>query len=124
MTQIIPLETEEQKALVQYLNAKKLFYFAVPNGAVLKGTPLQRARQMKKLKAEGLIAGTSDIVVLLKEKILFIEMKRIKKSTISKEQKAFLEKVNKFPYAVGKVCKGAKEAIEFIESHIKKENKG
>lgn len=114
----IPLEHEEQKTLVQYLQLKKLFYFSVPNGAMLKGTPLQRAKQMVKLKSEGLIVGTSDLIVMLHNKILFIELKRIKGSTTSKDQKAFLEKVNKYPYAIGKVCKGANEAISFIEENI------
>lgn len=116
MKNIIPLEHEEQKALVQYCQLKKLFYFSIPNGAVLKGNAMQRARQMNKLKKEGLIPGTSDFVVMLPNYILFIELKRQKGSTTSKAQKDFLEEVNKFNYANGKVCKGAKEAIEFIES--------
>lgn len=112
-----PLETEEQQVLVKYLKLKKIFYFSVPNGSVLKGNKLQRARQMNKLKAEGLVVGTSDIVVMLPNQILFIELKRTKGSTTSKEQLSFLEKINKYPYADGKVCKGAKEAIEFIDSY-------
>ena len=69
-----------------------------------------------KAKSMGKIKGTSDLIVLLESKILFIELKRLKGSVTSKEQKAFIEKVNLYPYAVGKICKGAVEAIEFIES--------
>jgi len=115
---MIPLETDEQKVLVKYLILKKIFYFSVPNGSVLKGNSRQRAIQMGKLKREGLISGTSDIVVLLPTKILFIEMKRTKGSSTSKEQKAFLEKVNLYPYAIGQVCKGAGEAMKFIEKNL------
>ena len=118
MKNLSPLETAEQKTLVEWLKIKKLNYFAIPNGAVLKGKTFQRARQMQKLKAEGLIAGTSDIVVFTPTKMLFIEMKRIKGSSVSQEQKDFIEMVNQYPYAVGKVCKGAAAAIEFIEKYL------
>jgi hypothetical protein len=46
-------------------------------------------------------------------------MKRIKKSVTSKEQIYFIENVKKLPYADGKICYGSKEAIKFIESHIR-----
>lgn len=116
MKNLTPLETEEQKTLVQYCQLKKLFYFSIPNGAVLRGNKRQRAMQMNKLKSEGLIVGTSDFVVMLPDYILFIELKRQKGSTTSKAQKDFLESANKFKYVKGKVCKGARAAIEFIES--------
>ena len=35
----------------------------VPNGAVLAGDPQQRARQMKSLKADGLMVGFPDLLV-------------------------------------------------------------
>ena len=112
-----PLETEEQRTLVQYCNLKKIFSLSIPNGAILKGNPLQRARQMNKLKAEGLIVGASDFLVMLDNKMLFIELKRVKGSTTSKAQKEFINKANQYPYAIAKVCKGAKEAIAFIEEN-------
>lgn len=111
-------ETQEQKALIQWLKLKKIFYFSVANGAVLRGNAMQRARQMNKLKSEGLIVGTSDLIVMIKDKILFIELKRVKGSTTSQAQKDFVTKVDKFTYAVGRVCKGAKMAIEFIEEYL------
>lgn len=117
MKNLSPLETDEQKTLVKYCIAKKLFYFSVPNGSVLKGNAMQRGRQMNKLKSEGLIVGTSDLIVMLPTKILYIELKRVKGSTTTKEQKDFITNVSKFSYAVGRVCKGAKEAIEFIEEN-------
>lgn len=121
-----PLETFEQQNLVKWLRLKKLFYFSIPNGSVLKGTPLQRARQMNKLKSEGLVDGASDIVVMLKDKILFIELKRAKKTLksgnlsvshtkTSDEQLKFLAKVDGFKYTDSSVCYGCAEAIDFIE---------
>ncbi|MCW8932201.1 MAG: VRR-NUC domain-containing protein [Gammaproteobacteria bacterium] len=124
-------EELEQQKLVQWLKIKKLFYFAIPNGAFLSGTPLQRAKQMARLKSAGLVVGASDIVVMLPNKILFIELKRPKKilksgklstsnSTVSLEQKKFLQAiVDNFEYAEATVCYGFNEAREFIEWHIK-----
>jgi len=121
-------DPEEQQKLVQWLKLKKIFYFAVPNGSVLKGNALQRAKQMERLKSEGLVPGTSDIIVMLQEKILFIELKRAKKvlksgklstsnSTTSEAQKDFIEKVNKFHYTDAKVCYGFNDAMEFINGN-------
>lgn len=123
-----PLESEEQASLVQYLKLKKIFYFSVPNGSYLAGGKLQRVKQMTRLKREGLIDGVSDLVVLLEDKILFIEMKRrpkilksgkesVSHTSISKDQKIFLESVGKFKYAESTVAYGCKQAIEFISKH-------
>ena len=125
-------ETEEQKKLVQWLKLKKIFYFSVPNGSVLSGNALQRARQMNKLKAEGLVVGCSDIVVMLSNKILFIELKQRKKvlksgklstsnSNTSTAQKQFLQHiVDNFDYADARICYGFDQAKEFVECWIKK----
>jgi len=124
-----PLETEEQQKLIQWLRIKKLMYWATPNGAVLKGSKLQRVKQMSKLKKEGLVNGVSDVIVMLPNKILFIEMKRQKKKlttgkmsstsiSVSDEQKSFLKKVNGFDYAHGIIAYGFNEAMEFIEKEI------
>jgi hypothetical protein len=45
-------------------------------------------------------------------------MKRVKKSVTSKEQIMFIESVKKLPYADGKICYGAKEAIDFISQFL------
>ena len=122
-------ETYEQTALVQWLKLKKLFYFAIPNGSVLRGTPLQRAKQMNVLKKEGLVVGASDIFVMLPSKLIAIELKQAKKvlksgklstshTKVSDDQKKFLERLNQFDYADGKVCYGFTEAKEFIEENL------
>jgi hypothetical protein len=49
---------------------------------------------------------------------LFIELKRIKNSKTSENQKQFLNTVNSYDYAVGRVCKGWIEAKEFVEEFI------
>ncbi len=67
--------------------------FSIPNGAHLSGDERQRARQMNRLKAEGLSVGVPDLflpVVTLDYAGLFIELKK-EGGRISKEQKAWSE---------------------------------
>ena len=125
----LPTESIEQQKLIQWLKVKKIFHFAVPNGSVLKGTPLQRAKQMQRLKNEGLLVGVSDIVVMLPNKILFIELKRARKTlksgklstshtTVSAEQKSFMKRVNEFDYADAYISYGANEAMQIIQNSL------
>ena len=120
----IPSEKHEQIKLNQWCKIKKLLAFSIPNG----GT--RNKLEAIGLKKEGLLKGASDFVVLLPNKILFIELKRQKKklksgklsssnSKTSKEQLEFLERVNGFGYATGKVCFGFNMAKEFILSEMK-----
>ena len=113
-----PLEEDEQKVLVQYLRLKKIFHFAPMNEN--KHSFSNRGLAMKleaKAKSMGKVSGTPDLIVMLDNKMLFIELKRVKGSTTSKAQKEFINKANQYPYAIAKVCKGAKEAIAFIEEN-------
>ena len=125
----LPTESIEQQKLIQWLKVKKIFHFAVPNGSVLKGTPLQRAKQMQRLKNEGLLVGVSDIVVMLPNKILFIELKRARKTLtsgklsishtkVSGEQKSFMKRVNEFDYADAYIAYGANEAMQIIQNNL------
>lgn len=69
-------EHDEQAAFVAWfrLQFPKILIFAIPNGAYLSGTPGQRAAQMARLKAEGLMPGVPDLHV--PEWNLWIEFKR------------------------------------------------
>ena len=129
MTKTIPTEEEEQKSLVQWLRAKKIFHFAPmnENNAHKQNRKYAMIAEVK-AKSMGKVKGVSDIVVMLPHKILFIELKRQKKrlksgglsithTKVSKEQYAFMTKANTFEYIEATICYGAKEAIEFISSH-------
>lgn len=117
MKNVCPLESDEQKTLVQYCKAKKLFYFAPMNENKQSFSNRLAAIKIEaKSKAMGKIKGTPDLIVMLPNQILYIELKRLKGSVTSAEQKMFVNRVNEFEYASGRICKGAKEAIDFIES--------
>ena len=127
---IIPNETQEQQKLIQWLRINNIFHFAPMNEN--KHSFLNKAvaiKQEQKAKKMGKVAGTSDIIVMLDSKILFIELKKRKKvlksgklstsnSTLYESQKEFLNKVNEYKYATGKVCYGFDEAISFIKENM------
>ena len=116
-------ESIEQQKLHQWCKIKRLTSFSVPNG----GT--RNKAEAVNLRKEGVVAGISDYVVMLPNKILFIEMKRQKKllkngtysishTKLSPEQVKFLDTVNNFNYAIGTVCYGFEEAKSFIEFYL------
>jgi hypothetical protein len=67
---MIDLEHQVQKAICQYLDARGLCYFAIPNGGkrnVITAT---------KLKAEGVKAGVPDLCIIHEGQAFFLEVKR------------------------------------------------
>ena len=111
---MIPLETEEQQVVVQYLELKGLKLSSIPNSTYTKSW-----KQKAKNKAEGLRAGLPDLLIVLPNLLLFIEMKRTKGGVVSPVQKEWIEALNKIDGVKAIVCKGADEAIENIETLLK-----
>ena len=124
-------EYQEQCNLVQWLRLNNIFHFAVTNeNNTYKQDRKYAMIAAVKEKKSGKVKGTSDMVVLLPNKILFIEMKRKRKvlksgklstsnSKTSIEQLAFIDRVNKLDYAEGRVCFGFLESKAFIEENLK-----
>ena len=112
-----PDEHDEQVAFCEYLDFVHVTYFAVPNGSNKSMT----AR--KKFKAEGLKAGVPDMVLLFEGgKAVFIEMKRKKGGTVSKDQKLWLERLRVLGFDAY-VCRGCAEAIEVAKKYLKEDKK-
>lgn len=105
-----------------------LYLVASQNGAKLPRFKTAHgfySPQANKLIAEGLKKGFPDLQLLIPAGSyhgLFIELKRAKKSLskISKEQKEWIERLNKQGYQA-KVCYGADEAIETIKGYLCKQ---
>ena len=117
---MMPLEEVEQIALVNWLKLSNYMFFAVPNG----GT--RNSKEAVNLKRSGVVAGVSDLVIFLKNNILFLELKRQKvllksgalsasNSKISSEQLDFLCAVKFYPYALSTVAFGYEDAIKQIK---------
>ena len=83
----------------------------------------ERSKRMGKNK------GVSDLIIMLPNKILFIEMKRAKtvlksgklstEELVKPEQYEFKNIVNSFSYAKGFIAYGCNEAIEIVENELK-----
>jgi len=111
----IPKERQEQIMLVQYLKARKIPHYAIPNGG--SRNKIEAAR----MKAEGISAGVPDICIPVPNKHyhgLYIEMKRRKGGVVSEKQKKWIETLNNNGY-LAVVCRGFEEARGVVEEYIK-----
>ena len=100
-----PLESEEQKVLVEYLELKNIKFSAIPNSTFTKSW-----KQKMFNKAMGVRAGLPDLLLIINNKIVFIEMKRAKGSVISDYQKDWMVKLNNCEGVNVYVCYSFEEA--------------
>ena len=107
-----PLEYDEQVVFVEYLNLKNLAHFHVPNGTWTKSF-----NQKKRNKKLGVSSGVPDLFVIVRGRLIAIEMKRVSDSTTSPAQKEWLRLLNEAGVQAV-VCKGADNAIKFIEEML------
>lgn len=96
--------------------------FSIPNGANLAGNAAQKAMQMNKLKAEGLLPGVSDLFLMVSScdyNGLFIEMKDSGKTrcSVSAAQWDHILLARENGYAAT-WCAGADEAISVITDYL------
>lgn len=113
-----PLESDEQKVFVKWLRLMRIPHTSVTNEQQMSSQNKKMAMmQGAKAKAMGKSKGFPDMMIVLQEKCLFVEMKRVKGSTTSKEQKAWIEALNGLGHSAS-VCKGAEEAIKFVKGFL------
>ena len=115
-----PLEAEEQKALFEWAgymggrHPELKFMYHVPNGG------RRNAREAAMLKAEGVKAGVPDIVLPAARggyHGLYIELKRQKSGSLSKEQRAYLEYLKEQGYRAV-MCRGWRQAADVIQAYL------
>ena len=109
----MPSEAEEQAMVVQYCILKKYKFWHTPNS-----TYTNSWRQKAHNRAMGVQAGIPDLFIIINNKLIAIEMKRTKGGVVSPAQKEWIETLNKAGVPT-QVCKGAQEAIAFINSMVK-----
>ncbi|MCX6785942.1 MAG: VRR-NUC domain-containing protein [Candidatus Komeilibacteria bacterium] len=106
-------EDDEQKALVEYLELRHLKFTAIPNSTFTRSWAVKMRN-----KALGLRPGLPDLIVISPaNRLLFIEMKRVKGGVVSEFQKSWIEALGSCPGIKAVVCKGADEAIKFIKEN-------
>lgn len=119
----VPTESVEQQCLFRWAAFQsgcypelKLLYH-VPNGGSRKKAEAGRFR------AEGVKAGVPDLCLPVARGEyhgLYIELKRLKNSKTSEDQKAWIEKLNEQGYCAV-VCKGWEAAAKVITEYLNME---
>lgn len=108
---IYPTEAEEAHTLVAYLRVHNYKFVHIPNET---GHSPEAIRRAVRIKREGGSPGFPDYLIIKDGKLVVIELKRIKGSRTSPEQREWLAALA----ACGLECAiahGATEAIEFLE---------
>ena len=107
---MIPTEDDEQAVVVEYMQLKNIPHWRTPNETYTKSW-----KQKAKNKRLGVVPGVPDLFAIVNNQLIAIEMKRTKGSSTSQAQKDWIEKLNACGVKA-RICKGADEAIEFIET--------
>lgn len=114
-------EHDEQVAFVAWfrLQFPKILIFAIPNGAYLSGTPGQRAAQMARLKAEGLMPGVPDLHV--PEWNLWIEFKRQSGGRVSPVQSDIIATLRDMgrPVIIARGCDDAVAQVKALAEVVR-----
>lgn len=122
-----PSESAEAKTLAKYLNALVQYKQIVCYTKTAQETFTTSWGVKMKQKAEGVQKGIPDYVILAKDKIIFLELKKQKGkrgglngSHISEEQQLWIDTLNNYKSKkiVAVIAHGADEAIKFIEQNI------
>jgi len=110
-------ESLEQIRLVNWLEVNGYKFTAIPN-ATFTGW-----NQARKNRDEGVRAGLPDLLVLVKKKLVWIEMKRSDKRPkrggkggVSDEQRGWIDALNECENCGAFVCYSAEDAKKIIQS--------
>lgn len=114
---IIPTEHEEAKALAEYLEILQKLGKIQLYSHLSQETFVKNWGVKMKQKQEGVRRGVPDYIIITNKEVLFIELKRIKGSTISHEQQDWIIGL-KNKKTKAKICEGFDKAKEFIEMNI------
>ena len=99
-------EHDIQTDIIQYLRLNRIFVFSVPNGG------LRNLKTAAFLKKEGATAGVSDLIVLLRGEVVFVEVKTAK-GRQTPEQKKFQEAVELLGFRY-LLWRSLDDAIKFV----------
>lgn len=107
------IESDIQKQIIAWfrLSYPEYIIAAIPNGGY------RNAREAKIMKAEGVLAGFSDLIVITQENVLFVEVKT-QKGRQSEYQKRFQRKVESLGFSY-LVCRSPGEFICLFEEWLK-----
>jgi hypothetical protein len=111
-----PKEWAEAELFVLRLEGLRAAGHAIKFSCVAHGRKLP-PKLVKQLEREGLRAGVPDYLIVVNNRILFVELKRQKGGSASPEQKDWLWALQAAG-AYTTVAKGALEAQRFVEQYL------
>jgi hypothetical protein len=116
----VPTEDREQAQVMAWARANE----AICPGLEYLHCSLNGVRltpgQVAKAKRQGLKPGVPDLSLPCASRGwagLYIELKRRKGGTVSKDQKRWIEHLNRQGY-LARVCKGSREAIDCVKMYL------
>lgn len=110
---VIPTESQEGDTLVAYLRIRGIKFTHIPNET---GHSDEMKRRAIRMKRQGTSRGFPDYVIALpKVGVLYVELKRIKRSVTSPEQVEWIDVLNECPGTEAMIARGAEQAITYIE---------
>ena len=112
----IQWEQMECEAFADYLRLKNLKFAHIANESGMRlpmGVIRKRARM-------GYGKGVPDYLIIVKNRLLFIEMKRKEGGRASPEQKEWIIALNDIKGVTALICHGSDEAIKAVEEFLKK----
>lgn len=119
MTNTSPLEHTEAIMFANYLRELQAYGKIIMFAHLVNEFKLGNRYMglLQSLKAEGWNRGVPDYLIVTKKGVVFIELKRLKGSTVSSEQKQWQDALLsvKVPALV---CKGADHAIRELEKYL------
>lgn len=114
---LIPLEQQECESLADWLGHFKMIGEVEVYSHTAQST-FTKSWQVKARNTKmGVMPGVPDYIVVTKDAVYFIEMKRLKGGTTTESQKAWI-KALRGKKVKARVCKGCEEALEFMGLEI------
>lgn len=102
-------EEQEQIKFINWLEANNYKFSALPLSTFTRSWGVKM-----KNKRLGVRAGVPDLMVIVKNNLIFIEMKREKRGVVSKFQKEWIQALNKCIGVQAFVCAGFEQAKRIV----------
>jgi hypothetical protein len=112
-----PLEKDECIAFANWLNLKGLKFTHIANETGFRDPKTAMIVQSQK-KRLGMSKGFPDYIILTPKGVVFVEMKRVKGSTMKPGQSEWIDAINEVKGAQAKICYGFEQAKEFVEHFL------
>lgn len=108
-------EAQEGDVLVAWLRMHNLKFTHIANET---GGSDEAKRRAIRVKRQGVSRGFPDYIIYVTSGTLYVELKRVRGSATSQDQRDWVVFLNKQPASEARICRGASEAINFVGSFL------